>query len=178
MKKEMAYKLCIFGESCVGKTTLARRYLMGYFEEDIKLTMGAELFIKFLEIENMRIVLQIWDFGGEKTFQFLLPMYSKGSFGGIFMFDLTRANTLNRIEEWLGCFKEGLTSDRKDVPILLVGGKLDLQEQIAVSKNEAERIAQQHNLFQYIECSSKNGKNVEIVFEKLVRKILKNYSLI
>jgi len=178
MKKEMAYKLCIFGESCVGKTTLTRCYLMGYFEEDIKLTMGAELFIKFLEIENIRIVLQIWDFGGEKTFQFLLPMYSKGSFGGIFMFDLTRANTLDRIEEWLGCFKEGLTLDRKDVPILLVGGKLDLQEQIEVSKNYAKAIAQQYNLFDYIDCSSKTGKNVEIVFETLVRKILKNYSLI
>ncbi|KKM73246.1 hypothetical protein LCGC14_1412460 [marine sediment metagenome] len=36
--KELAYKICIFGESCVGKTTLARRYLTGYFEEDIKLT--------------------------------------------------------------------------------------------------------------------------------------------
>lgn len=178
MKREIAYKLCIFGESGVGKTTLSRRYLMGYFEEDIKLTMGAELFIKFLEIENIRTILQIWDFGGEKTFQFLLPMYSKGSFGGIFMFDLSRDNTLNRIMEWLDCFKEGLTHDKKDVPILLVGGKSDLQEQIEVSKNDAETIAQEYNLFDYIDCSSKTGKNVENVFETLVRKILKNYRLI
>ncbi|MFX1410954.1 MAG: Rab family GTPase [Promethearchaeota archaeon] len=178
MQKEMAYKICIFGESCVGKTTLARRYLTGYFEEDIKLTMGAELFIKFLEIESIRIVLQIWDFGGEKTFQFLLPMYSKGSFGGIFMFDLTRDETLNRIEEWLGCFKEGLSLERKGVPIILIGGKLDLQDQIVVSKQKAKKIAHQYNLFDYIECSSKSGENVEIIFENLVRKILKSYSLI
>ena len=68
MKEEMAYKICIFGESCVGKSTLARRFLTGFFEEDIKLTMGAEIFIKFLDIENIRVVLQIWDFGGEDIF--------------------------------------------------------------------------------------------------------------
>ena len=178
MKKELAYKICLFGESGVGKTTLSRRFLTGYFEEDIKLTMGAELFVKSLEIQNLKIALQIWDFGGEKVFQFLLPLYSRGSFGGIFMFDLTRVNTLNRIEEWLGCFKERLAPNEKDVPILLVGGKLDLQEQIAISKNEAEKIVKQYNLFKYIECSSKTGENVEIVFETLVRKILKNFSLI
>lgn len=178
MKEEMAYKICIFGESSVGKTTLARRYLTGYFEEDIKLTMGAEIFVKFLDIENLRIVLQFWDFGGEDMFKFLLPLYSKGSSGGIFMFDLTRDKTLNRIEDWLGIFKEGLSPERKDIPILMVGGKVDLQNQIVISQKEAKKISQQFNLYNYIECSSKTGENVEKTFEILVRKILKNFNLI
>ena len=54
---EIAYKICVFGESGVGKTTLARRYLTGYFEEDIKLTMGAELFVKYITLENIRVLL-------------------------------------------------------------------------------------------------------------------------
>lgn len=178
MKKDLAYKICIFGESRVGKTTLARRYLMGYFEEDIKLTMGAELFIKFLEIKNLKVVLQVWDFAGEDTFHFLLPLYSRGSSGGIFMFDLTRFSTIIRIEEWLSCFKKGLAPDQKDIPILLVGGKLDLQEQIRITKNEAETRLKQYNLIEYIECSSKTGENVEHVFETLVIKILKNFNLL
>ncbi len=113
MKEELAYKICIFGETRVGKTTLVRRYLTGYFEEDIKLTMGAEILVKFLTAADKRIVLQIWDFGGESMFNFLLPMYSKGSSGGIFMFDLTREETLDRIELWIDTFKEGISLEKK-----------------------------------------------------------------
>jgi small GTP-binding protein len=175
---EMAYKICIFGESGVGKTTLARCYLTGYFEEDIKLTMGAEVFVKYINIENIRVALQIWDFGGEEGFKFLLPLYSKGSSGGIFMFDLSDKSSLNRIQEWLEIFKKGLASSEEENPILMVGGKLDLQDQIAISKNEAQDIAKLHNLYKYIECSSKSGVNIEIIFETLVRDILSFHRLI
>jgi len=168
----MAYKICIFGESGVGKTTLARRYLNGYFEEDIKLTLGAEVFVKYITIKNIKVVLQIWDFGGEDDFKFLLPMYSRGSSGGIFMFDLSNSASLNRIETWIENFKKGLVSNDEEIPILMVGGKLDLQDQIAITENEAQKIAKLHNLYKYIECSSKTGVNVENIFETLVRDIL------
>jgi len=175
---EMAYKICIFGESGVGKTTLARRYLNGYFEEDIKLTMGAEVFVKYVTIEKIKVVLQIWDFGGEEGFKFLLPMYSRGSSGGIFMFDLSNKESLNRIDEWLEIFKKGLKPTEKENPILMVGGKLDLKDQIAVTENEAQNISKVHNLYKYIECSSKTGVNVETIFETLVRDILRFHNLI
>ncbi len=175
---EMAYKICIFGESGVGKTTLARRYLNGYFEEDIKLTMGAELFVKYIIVENIRVVLQIWDFGGEDDFKFLLPLYSKGSSGGIFMFDLSDKASLNRIGGWVEIFKKGSASSEKRIPILMVGGKLDLQDQIAITKREAKNIVKEHNLHKYIECSSKTGENIEIIFETLVKNILRFQNLI
>lgn len=178
MMGELAYKICIFGETRVGKTTLARRFLKGYFEEDIKVTMGAEIFVKFLQIEDTRIVLQVWDFGGESMFNFLLPLYSIGASGGIFMFDLTRFETLKRVDEWLDCFKRGLSSEIKDIPILLVGGKLDLKNQIKDSQKEADIIAQRYNLFDYIECSSKTGENVELIFEALLKRILRDKKLI
>ncbi|MHA1106044.1 MAG: Rab family GTPase [Promethearchaeota archaeon] len=175
---EIAYKLCVFGESGVGKTTLARRYLTGYFEEDIKLTMGAELFVKYIKIENVRVVLQIWDFGGEDEFKFLLPLYSKGSSGGIFMFDLSNKASLNRIDEWIEIFKEGSLYGEEISPILMVGGKQDLQGQIAITESEAQTIAREHNLYKYIECSSKTGVNVKTIFETLIRNILKFQNLI
>lgn len=175
---EIAYKLCIFGESEVGKTTLARRYLTGYFEEDIKLTMGAELFVKYITIDNIRVVLQLWDFGGEDDFKFLLPLYSKGSSGGIFMFDLSNRASLNQIDEWIKLFKQDSVSGEKISPILMVGGKQDLQGQIVITESEAQTIAKENNLYKYIECSSKTGVNVENLFETLIRDILKFQNLI
>jgi small GTP-binding protein len=175
---EFAYKICIFGESGVGKTTLAHRFLKGYFEDDIKLTMGAEIFVKFFRVEDKRIVLQVWDFGGEKMYDFLLPLYSRGSSGGIFMFDLTRKSTLDRVDVWLETFKKGLSREKRDIPIVLVGGKLDLKEQIKVTNNEGENIKRKYNLYDYIECSSKTGENTEFIFESLVKRILKYFNVI
>ncbi len=175
---EMAYKICIFGESGVGKTTLARRYLTGYFEEDIKLTMGAEIFIKYVTINDIRVVLQIWDFGGEDHFRFLLPLYSRGSSAGIFMFDLSNRLTLNRIDEWLDIFKKAAVANERKRSIVMVGGKLDLQEQLTISNIEAQSIAKDYNLHQYIACSSKTGENVEELFHKIVSDLLKSQNLI
>lgn len=178
IKEEKAYKICIFGDTGVGKTSLTQRYLTSIFHLNIKNTMGAQLFVKFVEVKNIRITLQIWDFGGEDIFRFLLPAYSYGSSGGIFMFDLTNNSTLEKIEDWLATFKEGLTKDESEIPIIMVGGKLDLQDKRTISTKYARKFLKSHNLDRYIECSAKTGQNVELVFEKLIQKILKNSGLI
>ena len=170
---DITYKIAIFGESTVGKTTLTQRYLTGLFKEDPQLTMGAEIFIKYITIKDKRVVLQIWDFGGEERFRFLLPTYASGSSGGIFMFDMTRPSSLNSIEGWLDVFKSGLDESRKDIPILLVGSKLDLANEVKLSQDDVLKQTYSYKLFDYIECSSKTGKNVESIFDILVREIMK-----
>jgi len=169
----MTFKIAIFGESTVGKTTLTQRYLTGLFKEDPQLTMGAEIFIKYINVMDKRVVLQIWDFGGEERFRFLLPTYASGSSGGIFMFDMTRRSSLNSIEGWLEVFKSGLDKSRLDIPILLVGSKLDLADEIKLPRDDVSKQINSYKLFDYIECSSKTGENVELIFDILVREIMK-----
>ena len=140
--------------------------------------MGAEVFVKYIKIENIRVVLQIWDFGGEDDYKFLLPLYSKGSSGGIFMFDLSNKMSLNKIDDWIEIFNESVSSSEKKTPLFMVGGKSDLQDQIALTESKAQNIAKKHNLHKYIACSSKTGENVENIFEALVRDILRFYNLI
>lgn len=173
IQADITYKIAIFGESGVGKSTLTQRYLTGLFKEDPRLTMGAEIFIKYLTVKEKRVVLQIWDFGGEERFRFLLPTYANGSSGGIFMFDITRPTTLSSIEGWLEVFNSGLNGSRKEIPILLVGGKLDLSDQKEISRDDALNQVKHYNLFDYIECSSKTGENVEVIFDMIVREIMK-----
>ena len=178
LNADATYKIAIFGEANVGKTTLTQKYLTGIFKMDTQLTMGAEIFIKYLEINNKKIVLQIWDFGGEERFRFLLPTYANGSFGGIFMFDLSRKTSLDTMEGWLEVFTEGLDEKKKDIPILLVGGKLDLSNKEDSIHKEALKQVKEHKLFDYIECSSKTGENVELIFDKIVREIMKRAGIL
>jgi small GTP-binding protein len=134
--------------------------------------MGAEIFVKHLQIEDIKVVHQIWDFGGEKAYRFLLPAYARGSSGGIFMYDITRYATLTHIDEWVSVFKKRLDNDVQ-APIFLVGGKKDLEEKRSVSMEEAKKITRKMGFAEFYECSSKTGYNIEKIFEDLTRLILK-----
>ena len=175
MEVEATFKLCIFGDGGVGKTTLTRRFLTGLFELDTKITMGAAIFVKYLEIDGRKVSVQVWDFGGEKQFRFLIPVYAHGSSAGIFMFDLSRYATLGNLEDWITFFKDGLSNEEKSIPILMVGGKNDLGDKRSVTKEDALELKNQYNFFDYIECSSKSGENVDNLFNIIVREMMKNF---
>ncbi|MCK4688545.1 MAG: GTP-binding protein, partial [Candidatus Lokiarchaeota archaeon] len=80
------FKICIFGDGGVGKTTLVKRYMTGVFKGDSTMTIGVDFHVKKLEINGLNVSLQIWDFAGEDRFRFLLPSYVIGASGGIFMY--------------------------------------------------------------------------------------------
>ena len=170
---KLTYKICIFGDKGVGKTTLVDHYLTNEFHEKIQATLGASIHIKDLEIENGKITLHVWDFGGHKRFQFLISSYARGSAGGIFMFDITNHESLIALNEWLPEFGKTV----RYVPLLMVGGKLDLEQQRVCKKDEVLDIMKSYNFHNYIECSSKTGENVELVFRVLLTKILEDKGL-
>ncbi len=167
---EFAYKICIFGDKAVGKTTLVDRYMTNTFHENIQSTLGASIHVKYLEIENGTITLQIWDFGGQTRFKFLISSYARGSSGGIFMFDLTNYETLIALNEWLPEFGKTV----RYIPLIMVGGKLDLEQQRVCKKDDVVDMMKLYKFHNYIECSSKTGENVESVFRDLLLKILED----
>ena len=169
-KLTLTYKVCVFGDSGVGKTTFINRFLTNRFYDDIKSTLGAAIHIKFFELENGKITLQVWDFGGEDKFKFLINAFAQGSSGGIFMFDLTNYASLMNINNWLSEYRKS----SNDVPIFMVGSKLDLEDLRICEKDEALHLMELNNLYSYYECSSKTGKNVDTIFRALLQHILKH----
>jgi small GTP-binding protein len=170
MARELAFKLVLFGDGGVGKTTLTHRFLTRVFDEDLKMTIGADFSVKELEINGKTVVLRIWDFAGERKFRVLLPSFSKGADGGIFMYDITRYSSIKNVNEWLSFFKKKSSK----IPFIMVGGKLDLQDKRSVSTEEAIEISKEHDFKGYIECSSKTGDNVDEVFEFITQKMMES----
>jgi len=85
---DLTFKISIFGNAGFGKTSLARRYLTDFFDKEIKVTVGVNIGIKNFNINDKKVSLQIWDFGGEDRFRFYIPIYAKGTNGAIFMYDI------------------------------------------------------------------------------------------
>jgi len=173
MSKSIVLKVLTAGEGGVGKTTLLHRYVEGKFSSETKMTIGVEFFLKELMIDDQKVLLQLWDFGGQERFRFLLKSYVIGARGALLMFDLTRAMTLEKIPQWVNiCRKEN-----PNLPILFLGSKADLAEDMNISKDYIMSYKEQFNLYDYLEVSSKTGNNVESAFESVTRKILKNRTI-
>lgn len=176
--REGAFKLCIFGDGGVGKTTLIQRYLTKLFNQDLKMTIGADFSIKKFEIEGKKVVVRIWDFAGEERFKVLLPSFAKGADGGIFMYDLSRYTSIKNLDDWLSIFERNVRDKQIKIPIIMVGGKLDLEDNRSVETAEAIELSNTHNLQGIYECSSKTGVNVEEIFELITRKMMKNVGML
>ncbi len=164
------FKVVIFGDAGCGKTTLAKRFMTNKFISDTQMTIGVDLQVKVLTVDNKSVKLQIWDFGGEERFRFFLPRYVKGAHGGIFMYDITNLASTLHIDEWLAVIKESSES----FPIMLVGGKMDLEAYREVSTKDGKKMMEEHELNAFLESSSKTGENVDVIFQELARIMLKN----
>ncbi len=173
MERQYAFKISLFGEGGVGKTSFTKRYLYNKFDNDEMVTMGANIFIKTIKIKDINIILQIWDFGGENQYRFLLPSYARGSSGGIFMFDLTQQSTLIVVKDWITIFRQGLAKDENNIPIFMVGAKQDLKKNRSVIEETTRSLAKNYRFAEYIECSAKTAYNVDHIFNQLALSILK-----
>jgi small GTP-binding protein len=173
---DATFKIVIFGDAGCGKTTLTQRFLTNLFVSDSKMTIGVDFEVKSLIVNNRKVKLQIWDFGGEERFRFLLPTYVRGARGGLFMYDITNYSSIAHIDDWLTVIRKEIR-DEDQFPIIVVGGKADLAEDREVPAEEGIKLAKSRGVDGFIECSSKSGENVEKTFEALTGLMLDNSNM-
>ena len=126
MGRPLVLKVLTAGEGGVGKTTLLPTYIEGQFLSETKMTIGVEFFLKELNVDGWDIILQLWDFGGQERFRFLLDSYVTGAKGALLMFDLTRTLTLENLEQWIDICRK----DNPNMPILFLGTNQSTDESL------------------------------------------------
>jgi small GTP-binding protein len=173
--KKLHFKICPFGEGGVGKTSIIQRFIKDEFRTDYNLTVGLDIFDKTLIVGDYEVKLVMFDIGGSSRSEEQNELFFKGAHAGVFIFDLTRPPTLNSIEAWLKLFREGSMGKNRNLPILMVGNKADLEGETKISLEEALDLLIKYELFGYMESSAKTGKNINELFFTLTEEIIKNY---
>jgi Ras-related protein Rab-6A len=166
--RRFIFKFIVLGDYAVGKTCVIRRYISDTFEEEYKASIGVDITSQQLFFDPHHVQLQIWDMSGQTDFRDLRRQFMNGSDCGIIVFDVTRLSSLENIPRWIN-------EARANVPGLqfaLVGNKTDLVDERVISHEKAEQAAKEHGLLFYVETSAKTGANIQLLFRKLVQRIL------
>jgi small GTP-binding protein len=168
VESDFKFKICMLGEGTVGKTSLVHRFIENKFQEDYKATLGVNILQKHLEIEGNSVSVNIWDLGGQDTFENLRKLYLEGSKGALVIFDLTNRESFEKLGAWIQDFR----ANQEEKPFCLIGNKADLKGQVVVTEEEARLLAKEHGV-NLIITSAKTGENVEKAFINLCKEVLK-----
>ena len=163
------FKVVVAGAKNVGKTSLIRRYATGKFEKSTLSTIGVDFETKKVIVDDTEILLNIWDFAGEKKFRLLFPSYVSGASGALMLYDVTNNESLNDLYDWINVISSVPNSPKTRI---LIEAKCDLNRK--VKKEDVMKIFEKYKFQgEILSTSAKTGENVEKAFEMLGREILK-----
>ena len=164
---DMIFKIVIVGDSSVGKTNIMNKYLKNEFREDSRATVGVEFGSKLFIIDKHKIKAQIWDTAGQERYRAITNAYYKGAKGAFIVYDITRKESFDSVDKWIS---DIISSCGKNLTIILIGNKNDLEDQRQISKEMGEEKAKSFE-FAFLETSALSGENLEKGFNMLVNEI-------
>jgi small GTP-binding protein len=162
------FKVVLVGDAEVGKTSLTTRFAYGTFTDGYISTLGVDFIVKSLPINNYIVKLQAWDTAGQERYAGVRPIYYRGAKGALLVFDITMRQSFVNVEKWLDQIRK---FSGADVPIILVGNKIDLVDSRVVTTDELQMFAAQKGM-PFFETSAKTDYAVNDVFQKLAELIL------
>ena len=172
---ETLIKLAIIGDSNVGKSNFLFKFIEGQFSPLHVATIGFDYKSRIVTLpeSKKKVKLQIWDTAGQEKYMSINKNLFQRVQGVILMYDITKHETFEHLDTWLNLIKQ-MTND---IPIVLVGNKLDQEDSIengrAVEYTEGEDFARENN-FEFFETSALDGTNVDKIFSTIAEKVLKS----
>ncbi|GFP98177.1 RAS-related protein rgp1 [Phtheirospermum japonicum] len=166
-KIDYVFKIVLIGDSAVGKSQLLARFARNEFSLDSKATIGVEFQTRTVTIDHRTVKAQIWDTAGQERYRAVTSAYYRGAVGAMLAYDITKRQSFDHVARWL---EELRGHADKNIVIMLVGNKSDLEGQRDVPTEDAKDFAQKENLF-FMETSALEATNVEPAFLNILTEI-------
>ncbi|TKR96299.1 hypothetical protein L596_010341 [Steinernema carpocapsae] len=164
---EYLFKVVLVGDTGVGKTNLISRYMDDRFDPNERQTIGVDMATTCVQVHGHTIKAQIWDTAGQDRYGSIVPTYYKHALGAILVYNITETQSFQNARRWLNDIQKYAN---RDMMVLLVGNKTDLEELRVVPMEEAKEFAVENGL-SFIETSALNNDNVRTAFSKILMDI-------
>lgn len=156
-------KAVVIGDSGVGKTNILLRYCDGCFKPNYTSTVGVDFKIKTIQVEDLKIKLQIWDTAGQEKFKNISSTFYKGAMIIILAYAIDHAPSFANVENWIKQIHEHTSSE---VAMFLVGNKADMRDERKVTAESGRKLAELYDM-QFFEVSAKDGTGIEDLFDDI-----------
>jgi small GTP-binding protein len=168
MKNEYDYmfKLLILGDSGVGKTCFLLRFVEDNFSQSHIPTIGIDYKTKLVDLDGIRVKLQIWDTAGQERFKTITKTYYSGAMGIILAYDCTRIESFENIKSWLEIIK--LHANER-IALVLIGNKSDAND-IKVTYDMGLKLGSELDI-QFFSTSARNNLGVSEAVNYLARQV-------
>ena len=165
---EERIKLMTLGNDRVGKTSFIIKYTDNIFQDVYLSTIGIDFKIKNITLKNTHYKLFFYDTAGQEKHKSMALNMIKKVNGIILMYDITDKSSFEVIPDWIESIQE---SKGSDFPLILLGNKLDKEDERKVSKEEGKNLADKYEI-EFFETSNKNGTNINEAGLAIVNTIL------
>ncbi|XP_067472594.1 ras-related protein Rab-37-like isoform X3 [Thunnus thynnus] len=166
--EDLEHKTILVGDSGVGKTSLLVQFDQGKFiTGSFSATVGIGFTNKVVDVDNLKVKLQIWDTAGQERFRSVTHAYYRDAQALLLLYDITSKLSFDNIRAWLTEIHEYA---QKDVVIMLLGNKSDMAAERVVKTEDGEKLAKEYGV-PFMETSAKTGVNVELAFLAIAREL-------
>merc|ERR1712010_301227 len=177
-RKKVLLKVIILGDSSVGKTSLMNMYVNRKFNNQYKATIGADFLTKEVMVthngDQRLVTMQIWDTAGQERFQSLGVAFYRGADCCVLVYDVNTAKTFENLDNWRDEFLiQAGPRDPENFPFVVLGNKIDLDNQRVVPHKRAAAWCQSKGNIPYFETSAKEAINVEQAFQTIAKNALR-----
>uniref|UniRef100_G1RIJ1 RAB44, member RAS onco family n=1 Tax=Nomascus leucogenys TaxID=61853 RepID=G1RIJ1_NOMLE len=150
------FHVIFLGDSNVGKTSFLHLLHQSSFATGLTATVGVDFRVKTLLVDNKCFVLQLWDTAGQERYHSMTRQLLRKADGVVLMYDITSQESFTHVRYWLDCLQD---AGSDGVVIVLLGNKMDCEEERQVSVEAGQQLAQELGVY-FGECSAALGHNV------------------
>ena len=161
------YKIVVVGGGGVGKSALTIQFIQSYFVDEYDPTIE-DSYRKQVVIDDKVSILDILDTAGQEEYSAMREQYMRTGEGFLLVYSVTSRNSFDELLSYYQQIQRVKDSDY--IPVVVVGNKLDLENERQVSYEDGQRLANQLNA-PFLETSAKQAINVDEAFYDLIRLV-------